>query len=330
MQGVDLHRHAAGVGCPLFRTVCWKRKTQSLFSLVYAADDDDDPFAVKTWHKANPAMRYGMPDIEVLRAEARLAKRDPAELATFRSLRLNQGTSEVESQHLIDPTVWRAIETEELPPRSGPMSLGLDLGGTAAFCAAAAWWPKTGRLEGFVACGTSPLLSERALADGVAGVYEAMRDRNELVQIGNRVVPVGDFLLEAINRFGRPQAISADRWRAGELEDGVKAAGLNLPEPTWRGQGWRDGAIDVRQFRAAVLEGNVAAPVSMAMRAALAEAKTVTDSAANEKLAKSGEGQHRRRGRDDLAAAIILAIAEGARREASAVPSTRGRYRGRI
>ena len=53
------------------------------------------------------------------------------------------------------------------------------------------------------------------------------------------------------------------------------------------------------------------------MRAALAEAKTVMDSAANEKLAKAGEGAHRRRGRDDLAAAIILAIAEGSRRKPS-------------
>ena len=301
----------------------------SVFSLVYAADDVDDPFSKKTWAKANPALRYGMPNIEVLRAEARMAKRDPAELATFRSLRLNQGISEVESQHLIDSLVWRSIETEELPPAEGPMSLGIDLGGTAAFCAAAAWWPQTHRLEGFVACGTSPPLSERALADGVSGVYEAMRDRNELVQLGNRVVPVGVFLQEAVNRFGKPQAISADRWRAGELEDGVKDVGLNLPEPTWRGQGWRDGAVDVRAFRSAVLEGKVAAPVSMAMRAALSEAKTVADSSANEKLAKSGEGQHRRRGRDDLAAAIVLAIAEGTRREADK-PVSRGRYRGRI
>ena len=59
------------------------------------------------------------------------------------------------------------------------------------------------------------------------------------------------------------------------------------------------------------------APVSLAMRAALAEAKVVADSAANEKLAKAGEGQHRRRGRDDLAAAIVLAVAEGMRREAA-------------
>lgn len=306
-----------------------EEKDKSVFALSFAADVDDDPFAFRTWTKANPAMRYGMPDVEVLRAEARMAKRDPAEMASFRSLRLNMGVSEVDSQHLIDSTVWRSIETETLPPREGPYALGVDLGGTGAFCAAAAWWPKTGRLEGFVACGTKPPLAERALADGVSGIYEAMRDRDELVQIGNRVVPVGKFLQEAVHRFGKPQAIAADRYRAGELEDGVMEEGLTLPEPTWRGQGYRDGAQDVRSFRAAVLEGKVAAPISMAMRAALSEAKTVTDMSSNEKLAKSGEGQHRRRGRDDLAAAIILAIAEGTRREA-AQPKARKLYRGRI
>ena len=291
----------------------------SVYAQVHAAPPDAPPFTVKAIRRANPALDHGLPDIETLRAEMRLARRDPAELATWRSLRLNQGTSEVESQMLIDAIAWRGAETDKLPPREGPMSFGVDLGGTAAFSACAAWWPRTGRLEGFVSCGTVPALSERALADGVSGVYEAMRDAGELVLLGGRVVPVGPFLAEGVRRYGRPQAIAADRWRAGELEDGVREAGLNLPEPTWRGQGWRDGSIDVRQFRAAVLEGKVAAPVSLAMRAAFAEAKTVTDASANEKLAKAGEGQHRRRGRDDLAAAVVLAISEGMRREASSV-----------
>ena len=289
----------------------------AVFALTYAARPDDPPFRVRTWHKANPGLRYGLPDIEVLRAEARLARRDPAEMASFRSLRLNMGTSEVDESFLLSSETWRAVETDPLPPREGPLAWGIDLGGTAAFSACAAFWPRSGRLEGFVTCGTKPELSERALADGVSGTYEAMRDAGELVQLGGRVVPVGPLLVEATRRYGRPQAIAADRWRAGELSDGVTSAGLRLPEPTWRGQGWRDGAQDVRSFRAAVYEGRVAAPVSLAMRAALAEARTVADSSANEKLAKSGEGQRRRRGRDDLAAAIVLAVAEGTRREAA-------------
>ena len=290
----------------------------SIFAQVHAARPEDPPFAKRTWRKANPGLDHGMPDIEVLKAEARLAKRDPAELASFRSLRLNQGTSDVEERLLLDSATWRAIETDDLPAREGPMAFGADLGGTAAFSACAAFWPRTGRLEGFVACGTKPPLADRALADGVSGVYETMRAAGELVQLGGRVVPVGPFLAEAVRRYGRPQALAADRWRAGELADGVRGERLRLPEPTWRGQGWRDGATDVRAFREAVLEGRVAAPVSLAMRAAFAEARVVVDSAANEKLAKAGEGTRRRRGRDDLAAAIILAVAEGVRREAGA------------
>ena len=304
-----------------------KESDPAVFSQVHAATADDRPMLRSTWHKANPGLKRGLPMLSVLEAEARLAKRDPAELATFRSLRLNQGTPDVQTAYLIDPETWRQVETDELPPRVGPVSFGLDLGSTAAFSACAAWWPKTGRLEGFVACGNQPALSERALADGVSGVYETMRDAGELVQMGGRIVPVGAFLREAVQRFGKPQAIACDRFRAGELQDGVKEAGLSLPEPSFRGQGWRDGGQDIRLFRAAVLDGKVAAPVSIAMRAALAESKTVTDSAANEKLAKSGEGSHRRRGRDDLAAAIVVGVAEGCRREGSTI-QRRWRYRG--
>ena len=290
----------------------------SVYALTYAAGPDADPFAESTWRLANPALDAGMPDIEVLRAEARLASREPAELATFRALRLNMGLSEIDAPMLLDSTTWRGVETDALPAREGPHALGIDLGGTAAFSACSAYWPASGRLEGFVACGTEPELSQRALNDGVAGVYESMRDAGELLSMGGRVVPVGWLLREAISRFGRPCAIAADRWRAGELADGVREARLSLPEPSWRGQGWKDGAADVRAFRAAVLTGRVAAPVSLAMRAAFAEARTARDPAGNEKLAKAGEAGRRKRGRDDLAASIILAVAEGARRHAGA------------
>ena len=303
----------------------------SVYAQTHAAHPSASPYAVKTWRQANPGLDHGMPDIDVLRAEARLAKRDPAELATFRALRLNQGVSEVETQHLIAAQTWREVEVAHLPPAEGPCAWGIDLGGTAAFSACAAYWPMSGRLEGFVACGNDPVLPERAKADNVPGVYEAMLRAGELVLLGNRVVPVGPFLQEALRRYGRPDALAADRWRAGELEDGVKAAALALPTPTWRGQGWRDGAQDVRLFRGSVLEGKVAAPVSLAIRAALSEARTISDAARNEKLAKIGEGGKRSRGRDDLAAAVVLAVAEGTRRQSAAVrPRGSFRYRGAV
>ena len=118
----------------------------SVYAQVHAAPRDAPLFRVATWRRANPGLDYGLPDVEVLRAEARLARRDPAELATFVALRLNGGTSEVEQSFLVAAETWRTVETDPLPPREGPCAWGIDLGGTAAFSAVAAYWPRTGRL----------------------------------------------------------------------------------------------------------------------------------------------------------------------------------------
>ena len=303
---------------------------QVVYSQVHAANPSASPFAVKTWRQANPGLDFGLPNIDVLRAEARLAKRDPSELQSFKALRLNMGVDETAVQHLIGAETWRdEVETDHLPAAAGPCSWGVDLGGTAAFSAVACYWPASGRLQGFVSCGSDPPLPERAAADNVAGIYEAMQRDGDLVLLGRRIVPVDLLLKEALGRYGRPDALAADRWRSGELEDG--GAGLNLPTPTWRGQGWYHGAQDVRLFRTAVLEGKVKAPTSIAIRSALSETRTVTDNSANEKLAKHAEGHKRSRGRDDLAAAIVLAVAEGSRRQAAASrPRGSFRYRGAV
>ena len=77
---------------------------------------------------------------------------------------------------------------------------------------------------------------------GLAASMRPCETGGNWCRLGGKVVPVSLFLREAINRYGKPQALAADRYREGELSDGVKGAGLSLPEPTWRGQGWRDGS----------------------------------------------------------------------------------------
>ena len=69
-----------------------------------------------------------------------------------------------------------------------------------------------------------------------------------------------------------------------------------------RGQGFKDGGEDVRDFRSACLGGGVVPEVSLLLRGAMAEARTLTDPAGNSKLAKSTEGGRRRRARDDATA----------------------------
>ena len=89
-----------------------------------------------------------------------------------------------------------------------------------------------------------------------------------------------------------------------------------------RGQGYKDGAEDVRLFRRAIFENKVIPSESLLLRAAFSEAVTVSDPAGNAKLAKSGEGSKRGRAKDDSAAAAILAVAEGMRRRGVVTSNT--------
>ena len=289
-----------------------KEQDPAVFSMCFSADKEDDWGKVGTWEKANPGMREGFPDIEVLKAEARLARTDPEELQSFKELRLKQGTSDVQKALLVDSEEWRSAEVLELPERRGRYCLGVDLGYSKAFSACAAYWFSSYRLEGFVACGGVPSLQEHAKSDRVGNIYQEMLDRGELAMLGNRVVPVEDLLHEAIRKWGPPACIVADRYRQGELLDGIQKSGLRLPYPIFRGQGWLDGSVAVRGFKKELFSERIKAPESLAMRTAFMEARVRVDENQNEKLAKGSEAGRKQRGRDDLVAAILLAVSESA------------------
>ena len=281
------------------------------YSQVHAARDSDPPFHARTWRRANPSLDF-MPHLgRTIRAEADKARKDPSIMPSFRALRLNQGTSDVERASLLAAGTWETIEGEA--DTRGPVVWGVDLVTTAAASAIAAFWPDTGRLESLAAFGDTPGLSERGLRDGVGRLYMDMARRGELITTPGRVVDVPDLLREAMDRFGPPDAVAADRWREGELRDGLDLAGIPSASFVSRGQGFKDGGEDVRAFRRACLTGKVVPVVSLLMRAAMREAVTVSDPAGNSKLAKHTEGGRRSRARDDAAAAGILAVSVGVR-----------------
>ena len=171
----------------------------------------------------------------------------------------------------------------------------------------------TGRLESLAAFPDTPSIAERGLRDGVGRLYVDMERRGELVTTAGRVVDVELLLREAVNRFGPPDCVTADRWREGELKDALDTAGVPAGAFVSRGQGFYHGGEDVRTFRRECLTGNVTPTKSLLLRAAMREAVTVSDPAGNSKLAKSSEGGRRSRARDDAAAAAILAVSVGSR-----------------
>ena len=278
---------------------------------THAARADDPKFRKRTWAKANPSMAH-MPDLlAAIRTEAGHARRDPGLLAAFDALRLNLGTEDAAVSVLLDVGLWRSIEGEA--ERSGPTVWGIDLGTSQAQSAVACYWPQTSAMDAVAAFPAEPSLADRGLRDGVGGLYRECARRGELIQTGGAAVDIDSLLRAALDRFGRPGLIVADRWREAELRDALDAAGVPPAALEFRGMGYRDGAEDVRAFRRACAEGRVTPAPSLLLRSAMAEARTVSDPAGNAKLSKGSEGGRRARAKDDAAAAAILAASAGYR-----------------
>ena len=230
------------------------------FSLSFAAGKDDPPFQRRTWKRANPSLEH-FPDLEkVIRLEVAEAKRDTSSaMQSFRALRLNQGVADVVSSVLIDADTWRgAMELSEPEAQAREYVLGIDLGQNAAMSAASAYFAD-GRLEALAIFPELPSLGERGLSDGVGSLYVQMAQRGELLQAGRRVSDVAALLRECLERWGRPVAIVCDRWRVAELREKLEGVNFPLAHLVERGQGFKDGGADVRDFRAAVLAGKVQA-----------------------------------------------------------------------
>ena len=284
------------------------------YAQLHAAGENDDPFLKATWRKANPSLKY-LPSLEArIRKESLEAKADESKLAEFRALRLNMGVPDVLQSTLLDAATWKRIESPEGVERRGRWALGLDLGTSAAMSAAAGYWPTTGALEAVACFPELPGLRERGQADGVGNLYERMVDRDELIVAGRRVSDISALLAEVRQRWGSPDVIICDRWREAELRDALENARFPLAALEVRGQGFKDGGEDVRDFREACLADAVKPSQSLLLTAAMSEARVVIDPAGNAKLSKNAQGGRRVRARDDAAAAAILAVGAGRRR----------------
>ena len=281
-------------------------------SAIFAGDQDGDPHDPEQWDMANPSLA-AMPDLRIaIEHESEKAKSDPKRLQRFKALRLNLGTSDVLYQQLLDAGDWQRIEVSEAE-QSGAYVLGVDLGGGAAMSAFARYDISTGRLETIAAFPSEPGLLERGRADGVDDLYVRMSEHGELIQSGKHAVDLPEVLKMILKRWRAPACIIADRWKQRDLFEALDRVKFPRVPFVARGQGFKDGSEDVTNFRRACLSGYVAPIESLLLRAAMREARTVSDPARNEKLAKMSQGGRRQRARDDAAAAAILAVAEGYR-----------------
>ncbi|NNC24223.1 terminase [Salinisphaera sp. USBA-960] len=274
--------------------------------------------------EANPGAKAGIgADTKWLVAQAQRAiARGGSALSSYRLYNRNERVSGERRDMLLDIDTWLDCETSDLPPREGGAVVGIDLGGSSSMSAAVAYWPTTGRMEAMGAFPKTPSLLDRGQRDAVKDRYVEMYDRGELLTLGQKVVPTDQFLAAVMEQLGDSSVacLTSDRYREAEFYEAMQSAGVRAPV-VFRGMGFKDGSEDTERFRSAIFDGHVKVKPSLLLRSALADAVTLADVSNNQKLAKA-----RSLGRIDAAAAAILAVAEGQRRQARPIPQSRAMW----
>ena len=288
-------------------------RQRGMYGQMHAAGDLGSDFSARSIADANPALKRMPALAEAIEREKHLAMRGGPALHRWRAYRLNRGTPEVgDREKIVTLDEWNACvyEPRDLPPATGPVAIGFDLGGTASMCAFSVYWPETGRFEVKGAFGAIPNLRDRGMKDDVGDRYTSMNDRKELRVYPGRVTNVAAFLTHMARRLDGHEVIGAvaDAYRKGEAEQALAEGGIEW-EVEWRRVGaGKDGSADIRAFQAEVLDGHLKTSASLLMESAIFEANIGHDTNGNPRLDKS-----RDHGRIDALQAAVLAVGTGRR-----------------
>ena len=256
-----------------------------------------------TWptiRKCNPLASVNPRLRRTLLRERDESRRDERLRARFLSLRLNVPTR-TDGRELIPPDQWETVLDRPVPPREGAAVLGLDLGASRSWSAAALWW-RNGRAEVYASIPGIPDIDvqERSLGFGRGVLRSMVAQGTVAVAEGKRVADI-DVLLDRLPAVD-VQGVVADRFLAGAMGDALAAR--RYPPVEWRVSQWSTATEDLASFRRYVLDG----PLSVARECrplatiGMADAEVERDTSGNARL-------HKRdwRKRDDVAAALLLA-----------------------
>ena len=252
--------------------------------------------------RCNPLTRISDRFLAKLKEELADAKRDTRLKARFLSYRLNLPTSD-EEVVLLTVEDWELLKARHVPPRVGRPIVGLDLGGGRAWDAAVAIW-RNGRMEAVGVAPGVPSLRTQERRDNVPdGLYQLLEDSGNLFTVPGKRDPEPTHLHQAVlRRWGRPAVICCDRFRLPALRDAV-GRGIEIVPRVTR---WSEATADITALRRIVRDGPLScAPGSRSLVAAsLSACRVKNDDQGSVRLVKMGSDN---RGRDDIAASLVLA-----------------------
>ena len=236
-----------------------------------------------------------------LREERDEARRDTRLKARFLSYRLNLPTAD-ESTVLLTVEDWLRVEGRPVPDADGRPVVGLDMGHGRAWSAAVAVW-RSGRIDAVAVAPGTPSIQKQEKRDRVPrGTYVRLHDAGLLTTDGEREIPRAEAIIERLMTW-RPEVITCDRARLGEVRDAVRGRVPIVPRVTQ----WFEGAEDVRALRAAAKDGYLACVLHARalLRASLAAAAVENNTSGLTRMVKRDPNNNT--GRDDVAAALVLA-----------------------
>ena len=287
---------------PMFAELAQRAGEKAVYWKEYAAAEGAALDDRVEWENANPGLRDGIKAYSYMQDAAERAKASVADARNFRSHELNLPGNPTQ-ENLCDVADWMALETHNLPERSGRVVLGFDAGGSSSMTAAVALW-ESGLMEAWAAFPDNPPLIERSRSDGMGQGYLTMQRLGELRTYEGRITPVGAFLADVALDIGtRPVAIAADQYRRADVADGLTAAGLSGWDVAWRRMGTGpDGSQDVRAFQRLVLAGGFRVKESALIRRAIGDSLIRYDANGNPSLDKK-----KQKARIDVLQAGVLA-----------------------
>ncbi len=213
---------------------------------------------------------------------------------------------------LLSTEDWERSNARPVAPRSGRPIVGVDLGGGRAWSAAVALW-RSGRVEAIAVAPGIPTIEEQERRDRVPrGLYRKLAQQSGALVVaeGLRVQPPGQVVRAILERWGQPEVVVCDRFRLAELQD-VSPRGVPILPRVAR---WSEASEDVRALRKMAADGPLACEAASRslLTASLAAATVKSDDQGSVRLVKSTNNT----ARDDVAAALVLAAGEAARRDA--------------
>ncbi len=228
-------------------------KDPSILPVLYEASKDDDWRDEALWHRVNPGLAHGYPDLAGLRQLAREGERRPGDRDAFRQLNLN-----VWLDHSADPFVDMGVYDEGAGPvdlealQDAPCWLGVDLSSNGDLtCVVAAW--RDGE-DGYVVhpwffC-PDDNLRLRTERDGVP--YVTWAEAGHILPTPGNVVDfrqVEDTIRDLCERF-QVQEIAFDPYLARNMMMNLADDGLPAVEML---QGWATMAPAVKELERAII-----------------------------------------------------------------------------